>query len=305
MTPLFVLPGPAGFFMGRVVIINRRKNFFLISPYWSLFPTFTFHILNRYADTRKVTMYIDINCDLGETSLADGTGNDEAIMPFISSVNIACGFHAGDPLTMEHTVRSAIRNGVSIGAHPGYPDRENFGRKPMTLSPGELRAMILYQAGAVKAMAEAAGARMRHVKPHGALYNTAATDYDMSMNIVRAVKDLDSSLVLVGQSGSQLIRAARDAGLACAPEVFADRAYNDDGTLVSRSVEGAVLHDTELMIRRVITMIREKVVESVSGKLIPIEAETVCIHGDNETAVEFVRKLAEALKAEGIVVRPL
>lgn len=270
----------------------------------SLFPTFTFRIVNRYANTRKVKINIDINCDLGETSLADGPGNDEAIMPFISSVNIACGFHAGDPLTIEQTVRSAIRNGVSIGAHPGYPDRENFGRKPMTMSPRELRAMILYQAGAVKAMAEAAGARMRHVKPHGALYNTAATDYDMSMNIVMAVKDLDSSLVLVGQSGSQLIRAARNAGLACASEVFADRAYNDDGTLVARSVEGAVLHDTELMIRRVIRMIREKVVETFSGKLIPIEAETVCIHGDNETAVEFVRKLAEALKAEGISIRP-
>lgn len=150
------------------------------------------------------------------------------------------------------------------------------------------------RAGAVKAMAGAAGARMSHVKPHGALYNTAATDYDMSMNIVRAVKDLDSSLVLVGLSGSQLIRAARNAGLACASEVFADRAYNDDGMLVARTVEGAVLHDTGLMIRRVIRMIREKVVESVSGKLIPIEAETVCIHGDNETAVEFVRKLAAA-----------
>ena len=249
-------------------------------------------------------MNIDINCDLGEMSLADGTGNDEAIMPFISSVNIACGFHAGDPLTIEQTVRSAIRNDVSIGAHPGYPDRENFGRKPMSMSQRELRAMILYQAGAVKAMAEAAGARMRHVKLHGALYNTAATDYIMSMNIVRAVKDLDSSLVLVGLSGSQLIRAARNAGLACASEVFADRAYNDDGTLVSRIVEGAVLHDTDLMIRRVIRMIREKVVESISGRLIPIEADTVCIHGDNETAPEFVKKLAEALRAEGIAVRP-
>lgn len=249
-------------------------------------------------------MYIDINCDLGETDPATGPGNDEAVMPFISSASIACGFHAGDPLTIERTIRSAMRHVVNIGAHPGYPDRQNFGRKAMKMNHDELRAMILYQAGAVMAMAAAAGARMRHVKPHGALYNTAATDYDMSMNIVRAVKDLDSSLVLVGQSGSQLIRAARNAGLACASEVFADRAYNDDGTLVARSVEGAVLHDTELMIRRVIRMIREKVVETFSGKLIPIEAETVCIHGDNETAVEFVRKLAEALKAEGISIRP-
>jgi UPF0271 protein len=250
-------------------------------------------------------MYIDINCDLGETDPSAGPSNDEALMPFITSASIACGFHAGNPLTIEQTVRSAIRNGVSIGAHPGYPDRENFGRTPMDMSQRELRAMILYQAGAVKAMAEAAGAHMRHVKLHGALYNTAATDYIMSMNIVRAVKDLDSSLVLVGLSGSQMIRAARNAGLACASEVFADRAYNDDGTLVSRTVEGAVLHDTGLMIHRVIRMIREKVVVSFTGKLIPIEADTVCIHGDNESAPEFVKKLAEALRTEGITVRPM
>ena len=250
-------------------------------------------------------MYIDINCDLGETDPATGPGNDEAVMPFISSASIACGFHAGDPLTIERTIRSAMRHGVSIGAHPGYPDRQNFGRKAMKMSHDELRAMILYQAGAVMAMAAAAGARMRHVKPHGALYNTAATDYELSVVIARAVRELDPSLILVGQSGSQMIRAARDTGLACASEVFADRAYNDDGTLVARSVEGAVLHDTEVMIRRVIRMIRERVVETISGKLIPIEAETVCIHGDNETAVDFVRKLAAALNAGGITVKPL
>lgn len=248
-------------------------------------------------------MYIDINCDLGEADPTTGPGNDEAIMPFISSASIACGFHAGDPLTMERTIRSAISHGVSIGAHPGYPDRENFGRRAMRMSHDELRAMILYQAGAVRAMTEAAGSRMRYVKPHGALYNTAATDYELSMAIVRAVQDLDNSLILVGQSGSQMIRAARDAGLPCLSEVFADRAYNDDGTLVARTVEGAVLHDTVLMVRRVIRMIGEKVVETVSGKLIPIEAETVCIHGDNEAAAEFVKKLAEVLKAEGIAIR--
>ena len=273
--------------------------------YWSLFSTFTFRTVNRYVNTRKVTMYIDINCDLGETDPAAGPGNDEALMPFITSASIACGFHAGDPLTIERTVRSAMRHGVSIGAHPGYPDRQNFGRKAMSLSHDELRAMILYQAGAVKAITEAAGARMRHVKPHGALYNTAVKDYAVSAVIARAVKDLDPLLILVGQSGSEMIRAARDAGLACASEAFADRAYDDDGALVARNIEGAVLHDTDLMIRRVIRMIREKVVETVSGKLIPIEADTVCIHGDNETAPEFVKKLAEALRAEGITLRSL
>jgi UPF0271 protein len=198
-----------------------------------------------------------------------------------------------------------MRHVVSIGAHPGYPDRRNFGRKAMSLGHDELRAMILYQAGAVKAIAEAAGGRMRHVKPHGALYNTAAKDYEISLAIARAVRDLDPSLILVGQSGSEMIRAARDMGLACAAEVFADRAYNDNGTLVSRTIEGAVLHDTGFMIRRVIRMIREKVVETVTGKLIPIEADTVCIHGDNETAPEFVKKLSEALRAEGVTLRPL
>ena len=250
-------------------------------------------------------MYIDINCDLGETDPATGPGNDEAVMPFISSASIACGFHAGDPLTIERTIRSAMRHGVSIGAHPGYPDPQNFGRKTMKMSHDELRAMILYQAGAVMAMAAAAGAHMRYVKPHGALYNTAATDYELSVVITRALRDLDPSLILVGQSGSQMIRAARDTGLACASEVFADRVYDDNGALVARSTENAVLHDTDLMIRRVIRMIREKVVETFSGKLITIEAETVCIHGDNESAPVFVRKLSEAMRAEGITVRPL
>jgi UPF0271 protein len=171
------------------------------------------------------------------------------------------------------------------------------------MSHEELRAMIIYQAGAVKAMAEAAGARMRHVKPHGALYNTAAADHELSLVIARAVQDLDPSLILVGQSGSQMIRAAREIGLACASEVFADRAYNDDGTLVARTIEGAVLHDPGMMIRRVIRMIRDKVVMTVTGNIIPIEAETVCIHGDNETAAEFVKMLAAELRAEGVAIR--
>jgi 5-oxoprolinase (ATP-hydrolysing) subunit A len=248
-------------------------------------------------------MYIDLNCDLGERAAADKTAGDEALMPYISSVNIACGFHAGDPLTIEKTIRSALRHGVSIGAHPGYPDREGFGRRPVKMSSEELRAMILYQAGAVKAMTEAAGGKLRHVKPHGALYNTAAKDYEISMLIAQAVKDLDSSLILVGQSGSELIRAARETGLTCASEVFADRAYNDDGTLVSRDIPGSVLHDTGMMIDRVIRMIKEKTVETISGKIIHVEADTVCIHGDNETAATFVKRLAEELRFAGIVMK--
>jgi UPF0271 protein len=246
-------------------------------------------------------MYIDINCDLGER--AAGEGNDEALMPYITSANIACGFHAGDPLTIEKTIRLAMRYSVAIGAHPGYPDREGFGRRQMTMTRDELRAMILYQAGAVSGMAEAAGARVRHVKPHGALYNAAATDFDTAMVIALAVRDIDSSLIMIGLSGSEMIRAARQIGLPCASEVFADRAYNDDGTLVSRDIPGAVLHDTAVMIERIIGMIKEKVVETASGKIIPIEADTICIHGDNETAPEFVKSLAEALKARGIIMK--
>lgn len=248
-------------------------------------------------------MYIDINCDLGERCGNDDTASDEAVMPFITSANIACGFHAGDPFTIEKSVKSAIRHGVGIGAHPGYPDREGFGRRPVKMSNEELRSLILYQAGAVKGIAEAAGGRMRHVKPHGALYNAAATDYEMAVVIVQAVKDLDKSLTLVGLSGSELIKAARDAGLQFASEVFADREYNDDGTLVSRSIEGAVLHDTATVIERAVKMITEKTVRSINGKIIPIEADTICIHGDNKMAAEFAENLAKALNTKGIELK--
>jgi len=248
-------------------------------------------------------MHIDINCDLGEGCGPDDTSADEAVMPFITSANIACGFHAGDPLTIEKSVKSAIRHEVGIGAHPGYPDREGFGRRTVRMSHEELRALILYQAGAVKGITEAAGGKMQHVKPHGALYNAAATDYEMAAVIAQAVRDLDNTLTLVGLSGSELIRAARDAGLTCASEVFADRAYNDDGTLVSRSTMGAVLHDTATVIERAVRMITEKTVVSVTGKIIAIEADTVCIHGDNEMAAAFAENLAETLKKRGIELK--
>ncbi|HSO77848.1 MAG TPA: 5-oxoprolinase subunit PxpA, partial [Bacteroidales bacterium] len=186
---------------------------------------------------------------------------------------------------------------------PGYPDREGFGRRPVRMSHEELRALILYQAGAVKGITEAAGGKMQHVKPHGALYNAAATDYEMAAVIAQAVKDLDKTLTLVGLSGSELIRAARDAGLPCASEVFADRAYNDDGTLVSRSIGGAVLHDAATVIERAVRMITEKSVLSVTGKVIPIETDTVCIHGDNEMAAVFAENLAATLKKRGIKLK--
>jgi 5-oxoprolinase (ATP-hydrolysing) subunit A len=248
-------------------------------------------------------MIIDINCDLGE--LVPDNGNDEAIMPYITSVNIACSMHAGDPLTMMKTVMLAMKNGVAVGAHPGYPDHEGFGRVSIEMSDDELRATILFQAGALKTIAEAAGGKLHHVKCHGALYNDASSDYHKSAVIARAIRDIDSSLILIGLSGSEQIRAAKDIGLQTGAEVFADREYNDDGSLVSRRLLGAVLHDKELIVRRAIRMVKERDVVTINGKTITIEADTICIHGDNPAAREFAGALLAAFRREGIDVRSL
>jgi 5-oxoprolinase (ATP-hydrolysing) subunit A len=250
-------------------------------------------------------MIIDINCDLGEITGTGKTGNDDSIMQYITSANIACGFHAGDPVTIMRAIQSAISHGVTIGAHPGYPDKEGFGRKSMILTNDELRASVIYQVGAIKSMAESAGGRLSHVKPHGALYNSAAADFEMAIVIARAIKEIDSSLTLMGLSGSQLIRAAEEIGLVSASEVFGDRAYNDDGSLVSRDLPGAVLHETKEVIDRVVKMIEEGKVETISGKTIPIKAETICIHGDNEMALEFVRTLSSVLRERGIMLKSI
>lgn len=248
---------------------------------------------------------VDLNCDLGESYGAFRIGNDKGIMPFITSANIACGFHAGDPLTIEETIKLAIKSGIGVGAHPGYHDIEGFGRRPMKLSNDELRASILYQVSAIKGMTEALGGKLQHVKPHGALYNAAATDYQMSAIIAAAIKDIDDTLILVGLSNSQMLKAAKDLGIAYAAEVFADRAYNDDGTLVPRSNPGSVIHDTKQVIDRVLRMVTEQRVISVSGKEIPIQADTICIHGDNDMALEFAKNLSLALKSNGIRLRSI
>lgn len=248
-------------------------------------------------------MTIDLNCDLGESFGAYKIGNDEAIMPYISSANIACGFHAGDPLTIEKTIQLALKYDVGIGAHPGYPDMEGFGRREMRLSHEELRASILYQVGAVKSMAEASGGRLQHVKPHGALYNLAAIDIEIAKIIAKTIKEIDESIVLVGLSGSELIRAAKEIGITSASEVFADRAYNNNGTLVSRNLEGATIHDTKLVTHRTIKMIKQGIVETITGKIIPIQADTICIHGDNEKALEFVINLGRVFKDQGLTIK--
>jgi 5-oxoprolinase (ATP-hydrolysing) subunit A len=249
-------------------------------------------------------MKIDINCDLGEMEGPSQIDHDEELMQYISSANIACGFHAGNALTMHRTILLAKKYGVAAGAHPGYPDREGFGRQVVKMSTEELQSIIIYQVGALKAFAESSGIRLNHVKCHGALYNTAAADYNTAYAVAEAVSNIDRSLILVGLSGSELIRAASDTGLKFASEVFADRAYNEDGSLVPRTQPGAVIHDVDIVTKRAVIMVREKKVTSITGKTIDIEADTICLHGDNPNAALFVRSLRKAFSESMISVEP-
>lgn len=243
---------------------------------------------------------IDLNSDLGESFGSYKIGKDEDILEYVSSANIACGFHAGDPLVMEKTVREAINKGVAIGAHPGFPDIQGFGRRRMDMSYEELRACIIYQLGALKGFLDVHGEKIQHVKPHGAMYNMAAKDYEMAKVIAEAVKDVDKDIIFMGLAGSNMIKAAEDVGLKTAGEFFADRAYNYDGTLVSRREEGAVIHSTEICVERVLRAIKEGVVRSIEGEDIPVKMETICVHGDNESALEFVRNLRGELIKSGV-----
>ncbi|MFJ4293568.1 5-oxoprolinase subunit PxpA [Cupriavidus sp. NPDC089707] len=243
-------------------------------------------------------MQIDLNADLGE-----GCGNDEALLALISSANVACGWHAGDAATMVQTVKWALEHGVAIGAHPSYPDRENFGRTEMQRDPEDVYADMLYQIGALDAIVRAQGGALRHVKPHGALYNQAVRDPALARAIVRAVRDFDADLVFFGLAGSQMIDIAREAGLRVRQEVFADRGYNPDGTLVRRGTPGALHEDEEVALNQTLTMVREKRVRAIDGTWVPIQAETVCLHGDGAHALAFARRIRERLTAEGIAIR--
>ena len=247
---------------------------------------------------------IDLNADLGESFGRYTLGMDEKIMEVISSANIACGFHAGDPMVMERTVRLAAEAGIAIGAHPGFPDLMGFGRRNMAVSPEEARAYILYQLGALDAFLRPMGIRMRHVKPHGALYNMAAADEQLARAICGAVNDFDPELRLVGLSGSLLIRAAEKTGLRAISEVFADRTYEADGSLVSRRKPGAIISDEREALRRVIRMVKEGKVKAINGEEIAIRAESVCVHGDGEKALLFAKSIREALTANDIQVSP-
>lgn len=243
-------------------------------------------------------MKIDLNADLGE-----GCGNDSALMPLITSANIACGFHAGDAQTMRESVRLALEYGVAIGAHPSFPDRENFGRTAMQLAPDTVYAQTLYQIGALAALVQAEGGVMTHVKPHGMLYNQAAKDAPLADAIARAVHAADPALILVGLAGSELIRAGERYGLATRQEVFADRGYLADGSLVPRSEAGALIDDEDDAVSRTLEMVLNGRVLSREGTWAQVNAQTVCLHGDGAQALAFARRLRESFAARQIDVR--
>lgn len=250
-------------------------------------------------------MHIDLNADVGEGFGAYSLGNDEALLGLVSSANVACGFHAGDPEVMERTVGMALRGGAALGAHPGYPDLQGFGRRSLSLGEGEVYAAVLYQVGALRAFALAAGSDLRHVKPHGALYNDAARNPALARGVARAVKAAGEGILLVGLPDCELEKAAREAGVPYAREFFADRAYQDDGSLVPRSRPDAVIHDEDACVERVLRAVRDGTAVTAAGKSIAVRADTVCLHGDNPEAVAFARRLREALGAAGISILPL
>lgn len=249
-----------------------------------------------------MSLTLDLNCDMGESFGAWTMGDDEGILPFVTSANIACGYHAGDPATMRKTVQAALKHGVSLGAHPGLPDLAGFGRRTMGVSPQDVYDMVVVQVGALAAVAASQGARLHHVKAHGALYNMAAADGDIAAAIARAVHDIDSTLILFALAGSAQVRAGEDAGLTVAQEVFGDRTYQSDGQLTPRSQPDAMITDAQQAVRQVVKMVKQGSVRSVDGRDVPVRADTLCLHGDQPGAVEFAKAIRQALDQEGIAV---
>ncbi|MCE0449419.1 LamB/YcsF family protein [Brevibacillus sp. AF8] len=245
---------------------------------------------------------VDLNCDMGESFGAYRIGNDEAILRYVSSANVACGFHAGDPGTMRKTVQMALEAGVAIGAHPGFADLVGFGRRSMEISPEEAYDLVVYQIGALQGFVRAEGGVMHHVKPHGALYNMAATRPALAESIALAIYKVNPELVLYGLAGSELTRAGEKIGLATAHEVFADRTYQQDGTLTPRNQPNAMITDQQQSLQQVIRMVRDGLVLTQQGVDIPIQADTICIHGDGAHALEFAQSIREALLVAGIPI---
>ena len=244
---------------------------------------------------------IDLNCDMGESYGAWKMGADAAIMPLISSANIACGFHAGDPATIRATVGLAAEHGVAIGAHPSLPDLAGFGRRAMKISPQEMYDLVIYQAGAVEAFARAAGGRLHHVKCHGALYNMAANDEGLSEAMVRAAKDLGGVMLYV-LSKSKSYEKAKSMGVPVAGEVFADRGYSDDGSLAPRDRPGGMIEDAGEAVKQALAMVEQGYVTSLSGRRVPVAAETLCLHGDQAGAVAFAREIRQAFLEREIAI---
>ncbi len=245
---------------------------------------------------------IDLNSDLGEGYGAWTMGDDAAMLDIVSSANVACGFHAGDPAGILATLRQAARRGVAVGAHVSYPDRVGFGRRAMQIDPDDLAADVIYQIGALQGMARAAGTRVAYVKPHGALYNTIASDLRQGDAVIAAIRAVDRSLILMGLAGAPILSRAREAGLATVAEAFADRAYTAQGTLVPRGQAGAVLHDPGTIAVRMVRLATEGLVQAVDGSTLRLAADSICVHGDSPGAVRMARELRAALVAAGIGV---
>ena len=250
-------------------------------------------------------MRVDLNADLGESSATSPAGEDPALMRHITSANVACGFHAGDPGVMRATVALAREYGVAVGAHPGFPDLEGFGRREMRVSPRDVEDFVVYQVGALAAIAAAQGVRLQHVKPHGALFNMAVRDVSLADAIARAAATIDRSMILFGLPGSEIVAAGRRAGLRTACEAFADRAYHPDGTLVPRQQPGAVFDDPDTVARRVLHMVREKTVDALDGSRVTLTVDTICVHGDTPGAADLAARIRSALANAGVGVRAI
>jgi UPF0271 protein len=250
-------------------------------------------------------MRIDLNADVGESFGAYTMGRDAALMSSITSANVAAGFHAGDPSVLRATIRLAVAHGVAIGAHPGFPDLVGFGRREMRVTAKEAEDLVLYQVAAVAGVAAAEGVKLQHVKPHGALFNMASRDAALAAAIARAVAAFDPSLILFGAANSELLAAGRTAGLRVAAEVFGDRAYRPDGTLVSRTEPGAVIHDADAVVSRIIALLQHGRIAAIDGTALALRADTICLHSDTPRSDDLGLKLRAALEAAGFVVKPV
>lgn len=256
----------------------------------------------------KLPKSIDLNCDLGESYGTYQLGMDEAVMPYITSANIACGWHAGDPVVMNNTVRLATKYTINSGAHPGYPDLLGFGRRGMSVSNDDLKNYLIYQIGALDAFCSVNNTKLHHVKPHGSLYLAAVENEGTATAVVEAIAQINRDLIyvtLAGKKGKMMARIAKDHGLKVAFEAFPDRAYTVESTLAPRSMQGAVITEPDEVIRRAVKMAKENCIETINGELIELKAHTLCVHGDNPHAVEMVREIRNNLSNSGISVRPI